>query len=179
MNKEGYCIYCPKKCHWSKHKNENYIIENVIEEKTITLDKLKKRYDDNKNKISEKKQLFNATREQLIKLSLECFDILKEIINSFNLLSKIALNKSMFESEEEYIDLLIEEEKAFHETGWQTRINSLYSIKKVKTKLREVYKDDDKVLAKAGEFVEKIVNKYYDMNLDEDKIENIDEFTIF
>ena len=179
MNKEGYCIYCPKKCHWSKHKNENYIIVNVIEEKTITLEKLKKRYDDNKNKISEKKQLFNATREQLIKLSLECFDILKEIINSFNLLSKIALNKSMFESEEEYIDLLIEEEKAFHETGWQTRINSLYSIKKVKTKLREVYKDDDKVLAKAGEFVEKIVNKYYDMDLDEDKIENIDECPIF
>ena len=85
----------------------------------------------------------------------------------------------MFESEEEYIDLLIEEEKAFHETGWQTRINSLYSIKKVKTKLREVYKDDDKVLAKAGEFVEKIVNKYYDMDLDEDKIENIDECPIF
>ena len=31
MDKNGYCMNCPKKCNWMDHKNLDYIIETVME----------------------------------------------------------------------------------------------------------------------------------------------------
>ena len=35
MDDKGYCQYCPKKCFWDVHKNRDYYLEDIIEEKTI------------------------------------------------------------------------------------------------------------------------------------------------
>ena len=44
MDQNGYCTICPKKCKWDQHKNRNYILQEVLEEKEIILEDLKKRY---------------------------------------------------------------------------------------------------------------------------------------
>ena len=42
MDNNGYCVSCPKKCIWSEHKNRDFILEDVMEETTVTLEELKK-----------------------------------------------------------------------------------------------------------------------------------------
>jgi len=56
-----------------------------MEDKTVTLDDLKKRYYDSKNELSVKKQLFQGAKEELVKLNLECLDTQEKITNSINI----------------------------------------------------------------------------------------------
>ncbi len=67
-------MYCPKKCKWDQHKNRNYIIEEVMEEKEITLEQLKKRYFNSKDKLSIKKQLFQGAKDELITINMDCLE---------------------------------------------------------------------------------------------------------
>ena len=117
MDDNGFYEYSPKKCRWDCHKNRDYILEDVMEDKTVTLDDLKKRYYDSKNELSVKKQLFQGAKEEIVKLNLECLNTQEKITNSINILHKIALNKSVLESAEEHIDLLIEVEMSEHKSG--------------------------------------------------------------
>ena len=167
MDSNGYCEVCPKKCHWDVHKNRPYILKDVMVEKTITLEDLKNRYYNSKEKLSMKKQLFIGAKEELIKLNLECLDTQDDITKSINLLHKIALNKSVFESAEEHIDLLIEVEQSEHKPGWQNRVHGLNVLKEEKRMLREVYQGKNESLAKIREFVENEVNNYCDYDIDQ------------
>ena len=166
MDSNGYCEYCPKKCHWTVHKNRPYILEDVMEDKVITLEDLKKRYYNSKDQLSVKKQLFQGAREDLIELNLECLQTQEDITKSINLLHKIALNKSVFESAEEHIDLLIEVEQSEHKPGWQNRVHGLNILKEEKRILREVYQGENESLNSIREFVENEINKYYDIDID-------------
>ena len=56
-----------------------------MEDKIITLDDLKKRYYDSENELFVKKQLFQGTKEELVKLNLECLDTQEKITNSINI----------------------------------------------------------------------------------------------
>ena len=173
MDSNGNCMYCPKKCRWQEHKNRDYILEDIMEDKTITLEDLKKRFYDSKNQLSMKKQLFNGAREELVRLNIECLETQECITKSINHLHEIALNKSVFESAEEHLDLLIEMEKSEHKPGWQARIEGYLILKEEKKMLREVYQGTNVDLIKIREFVEKEVNKYFEIDID--KIENLDK----
>jgi len=177
MDSNGFCEYCPKKCIWNQHKNRDYILEDIIEDKTITLEDLKKRYYDSRNQLSVKKQLFAGAKEELVDLNLECLNTQEEITNSINILHKIALNKSVFESAEEHIDLLIEVEMSEHKVGWQERIRGLNVLKGEKRMLREVYQGTNSQMKKIRDFVEKEINKYLDMDIDE--VEKANNTTCF
>ena len=167
MDSKGFCQYCPKKCWWKHHKNRDYILEDVIEDKTITLDDLKKRYYNSKNELSVKKQLFEGAKAELVDLNLECLNTQTEITNSINTLHKIALNKSVFESAEEHIDLLIEVEMSEHKPGWQERIRGLNLLKDEKRMLREVYQGTNNQMKQIKNFIENEINKYIDMDIDQ------------
>ena len=97
---------------------------------------------------------------------MECLETQEDITKSINLLHKIALNKSVFESAEEHIDLLIEVEQAEHKPGWQNRVHGLNILKDEKRMLREVYQGKNESLKTIREFVENEVNKYYDIDID-------------
>ena len=137
-----------------------------MEDKEITLEDLKKRYYNSKDQLSVKKQLFLGAREDLVKLNLECLETQEDITKSINLLHKIALNKSVFESAEEHIDLLIEVEQAEHKPGWQNRVHGLNILKDEKRMLREVYQGKNESLKTIREFVENEVNKNNDIDID-------------
>ena len=79
---------------------------------------------------------------------------------------KIALNKSVFESAEEHIDLLIEVEQSEHKPGWQNRVHGLNILKLEKKTLREVYEGKNESLKQIREFVENEINKYIEMDID-------------
>ena len=170
MDKDGNCVSCPKKCPWTAHKNRDYILEDVVEEEIITLEELKKRYDYSKGELPVKKKILLGAKKDLIKLYIECHQTQNSITESINLLREIALNKSVFESAEEHIDLLIEVEKLEHKYGWQKRIDSLNELKEEKRTLRETYKGENQILNKINEFIEKKINEHYDIY-----IENCDE----
>ena len=169
MDKNGYCISCPKKCFWDVHKNRDYYLEDVMEEKEITLEELKKRYNYSQGQLSVKKHLFISAKEELIQLNLELLDTQEDISNSINLLHEIELNKSVFESAEQHIDLLIEVEYSEHKEGWQNRVRSLNILKDQKRILREVYEGKNEQMIKIREYVEKEIKKYCD--IDENNLE--------
>lgn len=143
-----------------------------MEDKVITLEDLKKRYNYSKGQLSVKKTLFLGAREELVKLNIQCLETQEQMINSINLLHEIALNKSVFESAEQHIDLLIEVEQAEHKPGWQNRINGLNILKEEKRMLREVYQGENHSLNEIRKFVENEINKYYDIDIEQ--IENDD-----
>ena len=173
MDEKGYCISCPKKCFWDVHKNRDYYLEDVMEEKEITLEELKKRYNYSQGQLSVKKHLFISAREELIQLNLELLDTQEDISNSINLLHEIALNKSVFESAEQHIDLLIEVEYSEHKPGWQNRVRSLNILKDQKRMLREVYEGKNEQMIKIREYVEKEIKKYCD--IDENNLEQYND----
>ena len=107
-----------------------------------------------------------GAREELIKLNIECLETQDKINNSINLLHEIALNKSVFESAEQHIDLLIEVEQSEHKPGWQNRIHGLNALKAEKRMLRECYNGDNKQMKQIRDFVEKEINKYCDIDID-------------
>ena len=98
-------------------------------EEVVTLDELKKKYCDSKSDLDTKTQLLLGAKQDLINLNIECINTQDLITKSINRLQQITLNKTVFESSEEYIELLIETEKSECKEGWKTRIEELKLLK--------------------------------------------------
>jgi len=74
-----------------------------MEEETVTLDELKKKYCDSKSDLDTKTQLLMGAKQDLINLNMECINTQDLITKSINRLQQIALNKTVFESSKEHI----------------------------------------------------------------------------
>ena len=154
-----YCIKCQKKCHWTQHKNRPYYYEDYMEEETITLTELKQKYCDSKSNLDTKTQLLMGAKKDLVNLNMECINTQDLITKSINRLQEIALNKTVFESSEEHIDLLIETEKSEHKEGWKTRIEGLELLKQQKRMLREIYQGENQKMNQIKDFIEDSLKK--------------------
>ena len=152
--KDNYCTVCKNKCHWSEHKNRPYELVDYMDEEIVTLEDLKARYYDNKNKFDVKTQLLMGAKNDLIKLNLECISTQQEMMSSVNRLKEIALNKTVFESVEEHIDELILNEKSEHKDGWQIRVQGLEVMKEQKKKLREISQGKNEDFEKIKKVIE-------------------------
>ena len=109
--------------------------------------------------MDTKTQLLLGAKNDLINLSIECVNTQDLIKKSINRLQQIALNKTVFESSEEHIDLLIETEKSEHKEGWKTRIEGLELLKQQKKKLREISKRENQKMNDIKNFIEESLNK--------------------
>lgn len=150
-----YCNICPKKCHWSQHKNRPYEIVDYEEEEVVTLDYIKEKYFNSKKNIITKTETLKNIKAHLIELNIECMKTQSQMMNNINELHTIALNKSVFSSVEEHIDELIIVEKAEHKNGWENRVKGLLLLKKQKQDFRRLSegKNDDLVIM--SEFIKK------------------------
>ena len=119
------CNICKGKCGWREHRNLPYIYKEEQYEKTITLNELKDMYYDSKSKMDTKTQLLQGAKNELIALNRDCLDIQDLITKGINRLKEIALNKSVFATSEEYIDLLIQTERSECKEGYEIRIKGL------------------------------------------------------
>ena len=135
-----------------------------MEEETVTLDELKKKYCDSKSDLDTKTQLLMGAKNDLINLNIECINTQDLITKSINRLQEIALNKTVFESSEEHIELLIENEKSEHKEGWQTRIEGLELLKQQKKMLREIYQGENQKMNNIRKFIEDSLNKEKHLN---------------
>ena len=125
-----------------------------MDDETVTLEDLKVRYYDNKNKFDVKTQLLMGAKNDLIKLNLECISTQQEMMASVNRLKEIALNKTVYESVEEHIDELILNEKSEHKEGWQIRVQGLEVMKEQKKKLREISQGKNEDFEKIKKVIE-------------------------
>ena len=157
----AHCVVCKGKCSWTQHKNLPYIYQEKEIEEEITLDSLKKLYYDSKSELDTKTQLILGAKKDLIKLNQECLDIQDLITNGINRLQEIALNKSVFATSEEYIDLLIQTEKSDAKEGYEIRIEGLQLLKKQKQTLREIYEKKNTKLIDINKFIDDNLEKEY------------------
>jgi len=125
----------------------------------------KKKYCDSKSDLDTKTQLLLGAKQDLINLNIECINTQDLITKSINRLQQIALNKTVFESSEEHIELLIETEKSEHKEGWQTRIEGLELLKQQKKMLREIYKGENQKMNDMRKFIEDSLNKEKNLNV--------------
>ena len=102
---KGYCLKCSKKCYWKEHKNTSYIIEHYLDKEIITLEELKKKYDDSKSKFFDKTKILQNIKDNIYSLNRECIETQEKITTCINKLKQIALNKEILSSEE-HIELL-------------------------------------------------------------------------
>ena len=128
-------------------------------EEVVTLNELKNKYCSSKCDLDMKTQLLMGAKNDLINLNLECMTTQDLITKIINRLKEIALNKTVFESSEEHIQLLIENEKSEHKEGWQTRIEGLELLKNQKKILREVYNEENQSMNDMKKFIEDSLNK--------------------
>lgn len=155
------CVKCKGKCHWTQHKNLPYIYVEECVEETVTLDDLKKLYYNSKSELDTKTQLIQGAKKELIELNKHCLEIQDLITNGINRLKEIALNKSVFATSEEYIDLLIQTEQNDAKPGYQTRIEGLKLLKNQKRTLREIYERKNNQLLDINNFIdENLENEY-------------------
>ena len=154
-----YCIRCKNKCYWTLHINRPYYYEDYMEEETIILTELKQKYCDSKSNLDTKTQLLMGAKKDLVNLNMECINTQDLITKSINRLQEIALNKTVFESSEEHIDLLIETEKSEHKEGWKTRIEGLELLKQQKRMLREIYQGENQKMNQIKDFIEDSLKK--------------------
>ena len=162
------CAVCKGKCMWSQHKNLPFIFKEELVEETVTLDELKKLYYDSKSELDTKTQLILGAKKDLIDLNIQCLDIQELITKGINRLKEIALNKSVFATSEEYIELLIQTERSECKPGYEIRIEGLKLLKNQKKTLREIYERKNNQLLN--------INKFIDDNLEKEyKIGDIDE----
>ena len=136
----GKCINCSAKCSWDLHKNTPYIIEPYISKEVITLEELKKKYDDSKSKIFNKTRILENIKNNIYALNQECIETQEKITHTINRLKQIALNKDILSSEE-HIELLIQSEKLEKKEGFLHRIEALELLKKQKKLMREAYQN--------------------------------------
>jgi hypothetical protein len=161
---KDYCKFCRGKCHWTQHKHRPYYYEDYMQEEVVTLNDLKKKYCDSKSDLDTKTQLLMGAKDDLINLNIECINTQDLITKTINRLQEIALQKTVFESSEEHIDLLIENEKSEHKEGWQTRIEGLELLKQQKKMLREIYKGENQKMNDIRKFIEDSLNKEKHLN---------------
>ena len=83
------------------------------------------------------------------------------ITSGINRLKEIALNKSVFATSEEYIDLLIQTERSENKPGYEIRIEGLQLLKKQKKSLREIYEKRNVQLTNINKFIDENLEKEY------------------
>ncbi|KAK9538351.1 hypothetical protein VZT92_003526 [Zoarces viviparus] len=128
MGPNGYCTQCPGKCYWNVHFNQKYKWEYKEIKEKRTVKELKEKYlKASKDKapvqalIEQLKAEYKRVQDdvvQLMQLSAECLNRLKEIALKPNPLST-----------PEYIDMLIEGEKSEAKSGWKQRVQSLIDMR--------------------------------------------------
>ena len=133
MDKRGYyyakCTVCPGRCKWEIHKNTPFRVTTKRATVTKTSEDLKKRYDVAQgNKVSAD-VLIERIGNEFIAIQNSILITANHLRNSLNHLNEIALKPNPL-SALDYIDILIESEKASHKPGWKERTKQLVDLRK-------------------------------------------------
>ncbi|TDH06356.1 hypothetical protein EPR50_G00132470 [Perca flavescens] len=128
MGSNGYCTECPNKCHWSVHHNQKYKWEYKDVKEKLTVQELKEKYQKaTKAKITVE-ELVNELKADYKRVQAEVVKLMERSSQCLNRLKEIALKPDPL-STTDYIDMLIEGEKAEAKLGWNQRVESLMNMR--------------------------------------------------
>ena len=159
IDSHGYCTECPKKCHWSMHKNTTYIYEKYTVDVPVTNEELKRKYNVATNDKNAAEKIIEGLKKDFEKLQLECLETQDKIRISVNRLKEIALNNNTFESSEEYINLMILSEKEEKKAGYLDRVKALENLKAVHKQIRDLYKGNSQDIIQFEQFKKDLLEK--------------------
>ena len=136
---------------------------NYIKDLLNTISTLKRDLNNSKNipksYVDTKIKLFKESKNELINIDNECINTQEQIIKSINRLKQIALNKNELELSEEYIELLIENEKCEQKLDYKARIEQLEHLKQNKSLIKEIYKRENNKMKHIKHFIENSLNE--------------------
>ena len=154
--RDGSCVVCSKKCHWTEHKNLPYVweFEKIVE--TRTSEDLKRKYESATEGKSKVESMIGKLDEELEKMHEDVMNNILKAQQCIRRLDEIALKRNPL-SNVEYIELLIESEKQTANHGWKQRIqyleeakrqaamlSNLTAVKASKEKVKESTRSGDK-----------------------------------
>ena len=127
--RDGSCVVCPKKCHWTEHKNLPCVweFEKIVE--TRTSEDLKRKYESATEGKSKVESMIGKLDEELQKMHEDVMNNILKAQQCIRRLDEIALKRNPL-SNVEYIELLIESEKQTANHGWKQRIQYLEEAKR-------------------------------------------------
>ena len=146
FDKNGYCIYCPRKCRWDVHKNLPYKIFEKEKQVERILEDLKTKYTNAKNELSTSQQIINEIDEDLTTIEIECHELQENIKSNLNILEKSALNTNSHESTEEYLKNMIINEQNEKKEGYLDRIKALKEFQKQNEIIKKLYNHQNVIL---------------------------------
>ena len=133
MNGRGHlyakCTVCPNKCKWEIHKNTPFRITTKRAPVKKTAENLKKRYEDAQGKKITADDLIEKIGNEFVAIQDSIIVTADNLRNSLNHLNEIALKPNPL-SALDYIDILIDSEKAGHKPGWKERTKQLVDLRK-------------------------------------------------
>lgn len=125
---DGKCTVCPNKCIWTVHFNQKYTWEYKEVTKKETIQELKEKYEVAKGEKNTVEILMTKLEDEYEDVQVEVTVMMDESSACLNKLKDIALKPDPL-STPDYIDMLIEGEKAEVKPGWQARVESLMGMK--------------------------------------------------
>ena len=136
----GRCRICPRKCSWDLHKNHPYVYVIEVHPVTKMAADLKKRYEDAKGEKLKAEQIVLQCQEDFDKVQIRVLGLVDQARKIIDRLSEIALRPNPL-STVDYIDILIESEKAEAQPGWKERMAQLIKVRERALQLQELAKN--------------------------------------
>ncbi|XP_054452652.1 uncharacterized protein LOC129089279 [Anoplopoma fimbria] len=142
MGSDGFCTQCPGKCYWNTHFNQNYRWEYKEVKEKRTVRELEEKY----LKASEAKTpvqaLIDKLKAEYKRVQDDVVALTEKSSQCLNRLEEIALKPNPLYTPE-YIDMLIEGEKAEAKLGWKQRVDHLIAVRERAELLAKVGKGEN------------------------------------
>ncbi|CAB1426558.1 unnamed protein product [Pleuronectes platessa] len=151
MGPDGYCKMCPGKCLWSVHFNQKYKWEykEVIER--ITVKDLKEKYLKASEAATPVRSQIDRLKAEYDLVQTEVVKVMGDSTKCLNRLKEIALRPNPL-STPEYIDMLIEGEKAEAKSGWKTRVQYLMDMREQAEFMAKVERGEEFLQSSSSDF---------------------------
>ena len=133
----GYCTVCPGHCYWSDHSNVPYRIDYYTETVTKTYNAMKELHDKAESGKQRVERLLLEKQRQLRDLENEVFSLIKQVQESNERLSEIALKPNPL-TESDYLELLISSEEQEQKPGWKERVKQYHIPSKEANILKKI-----------------------------------------
>ena len=146
------CHKCPLECQWNSHKCEEKYYVVKTKRITKTLGELQESYKDPKGRKMTAEQIIKECQERIDEVGDETVKLVEKARRCIEKLDKIALKPDPL-STDDYIDLMIEAEKAKAGDELTKRIQALMQLKERQEVRRNVAMGAEKVIYDRINFV--------------------------
>ncbi|KPP58540.1 hypothetical protein Z043_123624 [Scleropages formosus] len=153
MDINGNCRVCSGKCHWSVHFNQKYKWEYAKVKEKRTSEDIKAKYETAHGAKLTAQQIIAKQQEEILQLQDEVLALIETSSQCLARLKEIALKPNPL-STPEYIDLLIESEKAEAKDGYLLRIQSLEAMRDQTLIISKVSKNESLIPDEMKEYNE-------------------------